>query len=78
MKGDPWFVAKDICDVLGYRDTNDGTKYLDPDEIQTCSDQSSGQVRHIKVVSESGMYSLVLRSRKPEARRFKKWGINAH
>ena len=74
MQGDdPWFVAKDVTDALGFRDANDGTKYLEDDEISTCPDNTSGQVRHIKLINESGLYSLILRSRKPEAKAFKKW-----
>ena len=72
-KGNPWFIAKDVCGVLGYRDTNDGTKYLDSEEQNTCTDKSSGQVRHIKIINEPGLYSLILRSRKPEAKEFKRW-----
>jgi prophage antirepressor-like protein len=69
----PWWVAKEICDNLGDRDTNDGTKYPDSDEVSTCTDKSSGQVRHMKNINEPGLYSLILRSRKPVARAFKRW-----
>jgi len=72
-EGNPWFVDKDICRILGFRDTHDGTKYLDSDEVSTCPDNSSGQVRHIKIINEPGLYSLILRSRKPEAKAFKRW-----
>jgi prophage antirepressor-like protein len=71
--GSLWFVAKDVCGVLGYRDTNDGTRYLDSDEVATCPDNSSGQVRNVKIINEPGLYSLILRSRKPEAKKFKRW-----
>lgn len=73
IDGEPWFVAKDVCDALGYRDSNDATKYLEEDEICTQPDNSSGQVRHIKTISESGLYSLILRSRKPAAKGFSRW-----
>jgi len=72
-KGNPWFVAKEVCGVLGYKDSHDGTKYLDKDELSTCPDNSSGQVRHILIINESGLYTLILRSRKPEAKEFRKW-----
>lgn len=71
--GEPWFVALDVCRVLEYRDTNDATKYLDVDEVATCPDNSSGQLRHVRIISEAGLYSLILRSRKPEAKTFKRW-----
>ena len=71
--GEPWFVALDVCGALEYRDTNDTTKYLEDDEVTTYPDYSSGQLRHIKVISEAGLYSLILRSRKPEAKVFKRW-----
>lgn len=79
--GSPWFVAKDICDVLGTR-TDDVTKLLDADEMTKMDPDTIGvrvNAPHgIRLISESGMYSLVLRSRKPEARRFKKCGGQAH
>ncbi|MCD8140487.1 MAG: Bro-N domain-containing protein [Planctomycetaceae bacterium] len=59
--------------ILSYRDTNDATKYLDADEVASYPDKSSGQVRHLVLVSEAGLYSLILRSRKPEAKAFKRW-----
>lgn len=71
--GEPWFMALDLCASLEYRDTNDMTKYLDEDEVDTYPDNSSGQLRHLKVISEAGLYSLIIRSRKPEAKAFKRW-----
>ncbi|MDD3165291.1 MAG: BRO family protein [Oscillospiraceae bacterium] len=73
--GNPWFVAKDVCEVLEIR-TDTIRVIVDDDEVQetnpnTIGIQSGG--RNPLIVSESGMYSLILRSRKPEARRFKKW-----
>jgi len=71
--GEPWFVAKDVCDVLNHSDTSMATKSLDEDEklIQTLL--VSGQNRQLTLINESGLYSLVLRSNKPEAKVFKKW-----
>ena len=56
--GEPWFVAKDVCNILEIKNSRDTlNKCLDEDES----------------VSEAGLYSLILRSRKPEAKAFKRW-----
>ena len=70
--GDPWFVAKDVCDVLELTDTNKALLGLDLDEKRE-HEQYSGSGRKPILINESGLYSLILRSRKPEAKRFKKW-----
>jgi prophage antirepressor-like protein len=69
--GEIWFVAKDVCDALTI-DTSNLSKLLD-DERSTCPVQYTDQVRAVSIINESGLYSLVLRSRKPEAKKFKKW-----
>ena len=69
---DPWFVAKDVCGCLGL-DTSNLSKMLDEDELSTYPVQYTDQVRNLSVVSEPGLYSLILRSRKPEAKAFKRW-----
>lgn len=76
--GEPWFVAKDVCDALGMRTAtgvNQWTKYLDDDEVTTVKqgEYPSLPNRGAIAVNESGLYSLILRSRKPEAKAFKKW-----
>lgn len=73
--GNPWFVAKDITDILGLPDAAQATRYLDDDEKVTLSIKQDGTKRPTKqvVVNESGLYSLILKSRKPEAKAFKKW-----
>ena len=70
---EPWFVAKDIAEVLAYSDTQAMTRRLDEEELSTCTDNSSGQVRNLTIINESGLYSAILGSTKPEAKRFKKW-----
>lgn len=72
-KGEPWFIAKDVADVLAYSDTQAMTRRLDDDEQETCTDNSSGQVRRITIINESGLYSAILGSTKPEAKAFKRW-----
>lgn len=69
--GDPWFVAKDVCDVLDIDTTQ--TRRLDEDEKGLCSIQTPGGQQEMVCVNESGLYTLVLGSRKPEAKAFKRW-----
>lgn len=72
MRGeDPWFVAADVCRVLGILNTSDAVKRLDDDEVTL--DQIEGSHRETNLVSESGLYALVIRSDKPAAKRFRKW-----
>lgn len=75
--GDPWFVTKDVCDVLGIR-TDAANAQLDPDEkaqvtLPVPSSNGVSQNRQVSVVNEPGLYSLILRSRKSRAREFKRW-----
>lgn len=72
--GEPWFVAKDVCDALGIR-TDTVRAILDADEVGETNPNSIGVAggRKPLVVSEAGLYSLILRSRKPEAKAFKRW-----
>lgn len=73
-RGEPWFVAQDVCRVLG-TNVKDVRAVLDVDEVSNLDSievqKRAGRSRLI--VSESGLYSLVLRSRKPSARMFKRW-----
>lgn len=72
--GEPWFVAKDVCDALGIATNHlreDG-RGLDDDEVSTLPNWE-GKGPAPLIVSEAGLYSLVLKSRKPEAKRFKRW-----
>ena len=71
INGEPWFVAKDVCDVLEHSDVSMAVQGLDPDEK---TKQSLGLPGRAPVlINESGLYSLILKSRKPEAKAFKKW-----
>ena len=74
MKDDnPWWVAKDVCDVLGLVNPSEALKALDEDELTSETLRSGGQGREMRLVSESGVYALIFRSNKPEAKRFRKW-----
>lgn len=73
--GDFWFIAKDTCDILGLDNVSEAVKSLDDDERSNISNSDVGQSggRDPIIISESGLYSLILRSRKPEAKEFKRW-----
>ena len=70
--GEPWFVAMEIAEVLGYSDAFEMTKRLDDDERQNRQIAGFGP-RGVTLISESGLFSAVLSSTKPEAKRFKRW-----
>jgi len=72
-EGEPWFVAKDVCDILDIGDPSKTVDRLDEDEIGTTSIRTTSGPREMLTVNESGVYSLVFTSRKPEAKRFRKW-----
>lgn len=71
--GEPWFVAADVCRALELEDTGRATARLDEDELTRIKIVSGGQGREVIAVNEPGLYSLVLGSRKPEAKAFKRW-----
>lgn len=68
--GDPWFVAKDICDVLGLSNPTVALNALDQDER---SKFLLGRQGETNIINESGLYALIFRSNKPNARKFRKW-----
>ena len=76
---EPWFVAKDACDCLTLTDTNKACQNLDDDEKQVVTRDfdpelfSESKAQAITLVSESGLYTLIMRSNKPEAKVFRKW-----
>lgn len=71
--GEPWFVAADVCAALEIGNSRMATDRLDTDEKADVSLTDGSQMRHMTAVSESGLYSLVLGSRKPQAHAFKHW-----
>lgn len=68
--GEPWFVAKDVCDILGHSNVSMALDRLDDDER---SKFNLGRQGETNIVNEAGLYVLVLGSRKPEAHEFKRW-----
>lgn len=76
LEGEPWFVAADVCRALGIDNT--ATRRLDEDEkaalrLTQTSSNGTEQGRDVTIINEPGLYSLVLASRKPEAKAFKRW-----
>jgi prophage antirepressor-like protein len=70
----PWFVAKDVCDVLALSNHKVAIKALDEDEVRkTYLTDSLGRNQETSIISESGLYALILRSNKPYAKTFRKW-----
>ena len=75
INSEPWFVGKDIAEALGYSDTNKAVAMHVDDDDKKLNDKTSpsfGQ-RGATIINESGLYSLVLSSKLPEAKEFKRW-----
>jgi len=71
--GGVWFVAKDVCKALELDDVSKACSRLDEDEKGTNTVPTLGGMQDLLIINESGLYSLILTSRKPEAKAFKKW-----
>lgn len=74
LNGEPWFVLKDVCAVLGISNHKMTAQRLDADEVSlTDLTDSMGRQQETTVINESGLYNVILRSDKPEAKPFRKW-----
>lgn len=73
IEGQPWFVAKDVCAVLAITNVSMALRHLEPQEKGLSSIDTPGGAQKTSVISESGLYALIMRSRKPEAQTFRKW-----
>ena len=74
IDGEPWFVGKDIAQVLGYGDTDQALRrHVDDEDKLTRQINGSGQSRAMTFINESGLYSLILSSKLPTAKVFKRW-----
>jgi len=71
--GEPRFVAKDVCEALELTDTSKALSPLEEDEKGTSSIRTPGGNQQLLVVTEPGLYSLIINSRKPGARKFRRW-----
>ena len=71
--GEIYFVARDVCDVLGYEHITNTLDKLDEDELTVKNLQSGGQMREMKLVTESGLYTLIVHSNKENAKPFRRW-----
>lgn len=71
--GEPWFVLRDVCKVLGIGNAADVYNRLDTDEKGVGLIDTPGGKQQMNIIDESGLYNVILRSDKPEAKRFKRW-----
>lgn len=69
--GEPYFVLKDVCEVLGIQNATDVVRRLDDDEVTRFN--LGGLSGEANIVNESGLYNVILRGDKPQAKKFKKW-----
>ena len=70
-EGEPWWVASDVCEIIGLSNTTEALRNLDNDEKSTLRISEGGPERNI--INEPGLYSLIIRANKPEAKKFKRW-----
>lgn len=74
INSDPWFVGKDVAQILGYRNTKDAlAKHVDPEDSKGSQITTPSGVQVMKIINESGLYSLILSSKLPAAKKFKRW-----
>ena len=73
IKDEPWFAAKDVCELLGLDNSRQAVSRLDDDEKGVINSDTLGGKQELTFVNESGMYALIFQSRKPQARAFRKW-----
>jgi prophage antirepressor-like protein len=69
----PWFIATDVASILGYKHGPSMVRLLDDDEAAVHNLHSSGQSREMTIISESGLYNAIFRSRREEAKAFRRW-----
>lgn len=74
INSEPYFVGKDVADILGYSNSRDAlSKHVDSDDKLTSQIATAGQNRNQTIINESGLYSLILSSKLPQAKEFKRW-----
>ncbi|EGT4048863.1 BRO-N domain-containing protein [Clostridioides difficile] len=74
LNGEPWFVGKDVAETLGYKDTSDALKrHVDDEDKGVGEIPTPGGNQNMKIINESGLYSLILSSKLSTAKKFKHW-----
>lgn len=74
LDGDPWFVGKDVAEILGYSNTRKAlADHVDEEDKGVTKCDTLGGVQDLTVINESGLYSLILSSKMPNAKKFKSW-----
>ncbi|WP_420780522.1 phage antirepressor KilAC domain-containing protein [Streptococcus canis] len=74
IDNEPYFVGKDVADILGYSNSRDAlSKHVDTEDKLTSQIATAGQMRNQTIINESGLYSLILSSKLPQAKEFKRW-----
>lgn len=74
INDEPWFVGKDVAKILGYKDTFGAIKkHVDDEDKQNCQNDSFESPRGLTIINESGLYSLIIASKLPTAKKFKRW-----
>ncbi|MCJ0438829.1 Bro-N domain-containing protein, partial [Clostridioides difficile] len=77
IKEEPWFVGKDVAEKLGYKDTSDALKrHVDDEDKGVGEIPTPGGNQNMRLINESGLYSLILSSKLPNAKAFKRWVTN--
>ena len=72
--GEPWFVGRDVCNILGYANSSDAlAKRVDTEDKGVANCDTLGGNQNLTIINESGLYSLILSSKLPNAKRFKHW-----
>jgi len=73
INGEPWWVLKEVCDVLEHSNSRKIAERLDEDEKGVTPIYTPGGIQQMTIINESGLYNVILRSDKPEAKKFKRW-----
>lgn len=73
QSGEPWFVAQDVCDILEHTNSRMAIQSLDDDEKGVSKVYTSTGEKEVNIINESGLYNLIFRSNKPQAKTFRKW-----
>nr|DAS41820.1 MAG TPA: repressor domain protein [Caudoviricetes sp.] len=74
LNGSPWFVGRDVATALGYKNSRDAlAKHVDEEDKDVAKRDTLGGEQEVIIINESGLYSLILSSKLPAAKRFKRW-----